>query len=73
MTKQEVIEELRGCVIENCNDCDGISEIGCNKKCDSLKALDIALECIEIVKFMDKHYPNLSKEIKRRIDWSDKE
>lgn len=47
MTKQEAIEELRACAIDKCYGCDGISEIGCDKKCGSLQALDIAIECIE--------------------------
>jgi len=47
MTKQEAIEWLRSSVLENCTECDGINTFGCEPKCQSLMALDIAIECIE--------------------------
>lgn len=62
MTYEEAIYELTNCVIENCNDCDGKSEIGCDTKCDSLVALDIAIECIK------KQMPKP----KRKVDYSGK-
>lgn len=62
MTYEEAIYELTNCVIENCNNRDGKSEIV--TKCDSLVALDIAIECI-------KKQMRLPKP-KRKVDYSGK-
>lgn len=62
MTYEEVKDWVLECVIENCNDCDGKHNIGCDKKCESLVAFDIMSEALEKRKpkrpVHDHHCPN---------------